>query len=242
MTRTGRTKGRGTTRGTKPAFNVVVVGQAGRLQYEAALFCASFRAANARFSRPPLRGRTATRAPLDPRSAHLRPGRAQPPADLGAEILPFEATVFGESYPYGNKIECLGALPEGEPFVFFDTDTLILGDLMEVPFDFDRPSASLPGRRHMAADRALWPGLHGDLEIALRPVRHRIRSIARPWQPDEYWRRYLYFNAGFFYAPLPAANSAPASLRSRAVSATTRRRSLSARRSTHGSTRSRCPW
>ncbi len=23
-------------------------------------------------------------------------------------------------------------------------------------------------------------------------------------QPDEYWRRYLYFNAGWFFFPLPA--------------------------------------
>jgi hypothetical protein len=53
MTRTGRTKGRGATRRTKPAFNVVVVAQAGRLQYEAALFCASLPGGDARFSRPP---------------------------------------------------------------------------------------------------------------------------------------------------------------------------------------------
>ena len=32
----------------------------------------------------------------------------------GAEILPFESRHFGQAYPYGNKIECLMALPEGE--------------------------------------------------------------------------------------------------------------------------------
>jgi hypothetical protein len=46
---------------------------------------------------------------------------------------------FGEYYPYGNKIEALSVLPEGEPFVFFDTDTLITGDLDSVPFDFNAP-------------------------------------------------------------------------------------------------------
>ena len=62
---------------------------------------------------------------------------------LGGKITPFENKHFGEYYPYGNKIEALSVLPEGEPFVFFDTDTLITGDLNSVPFDFNRPSASL---------------------------------------------------------------------------------------------------
>jgi hypothetical protein len=93
-------------------------------------------------SRPPLRRRTATRPPLEPRSPHLRPAvRACCPISA-PRSCPSRRKVFGESYPYGNKIECLAALPEGEPFVFFDSDTLILGDLTEVPFDFDRPSAS----------------------------------------------------------------------------------------------------
>jgi hypothetical protein len=63
--------------------------------------------------------------------------------DLGAEFLPFESRHFGAAYPYGNKIEALLALPKGEPFVFFDTDTLICSDLASVPFDFARPTASL---------------------------------------------------------------------------------------------------
>ena len=62
---------------------------------------------------------------------------------LGAQIVPFESRHFGHAYPNGNKIEILRTLPKGEPFVFFDTDTLITGDLTTVPFDFDRPSASL---------------------------------------------------------------------------------------------------
>ena len=37
----------------------------------------------------------------------------------------------------------LRALPKGEPFVYFDTDTLITGDIASVPFNFDPPSASL---------------------------------------------------------------------------------------------------
>ena len=63
--------------------------------------------------------------------------------EMGAEIIPFESKHFGDSYPFGNKIEMLRELPKGEPFVFFDTDTLITGELSSVPFDFDRPAASL---------------------------------------------------------------------------------------------------
>ena len=203
MTRTERTPGRRRAPRTAPGFNVVVVAQAGRLQYEAALFCASFRAAMPRFPgrlfvAEPQQGPRWTRDPRisDPAVRSLL-------EELGAEILPFETPVFGESYAYGNKIECLSALPEGEPFVFFDSDTLILGDLMEVPFDFDRPSASrrvegtwpkieLYGPGYTATWKALYDrfgiGFDSSLDLA---------------QPDEYWRRYLYFNAGFFYYRCP---------------------------------------
>ena len=62
---------------------------------------------------------------------------------LSGKISPFENKHFGEYYPYGNKIEASSVLPGGEPFVFFDTDTLIIGDMDSVPFDFNCPSASL---------------------------------------------------------------------------------------------------
>ena len=48
------------------------------------------------------------------------------------------------------KIEALEAFRLGKPFIFFDSDTLITGNLAEVPFDFNRPSGSL---RH----EATWP-------------------------------------------------------------------------------------
>jgi hypothetical protein len=184
-------------------FNVVVVAQDGRLQYEAALFCASFRAAM-----PDCPGRLLVAEPQpgpkwgrDPRISDA--GVRALLAELGAEILPFETPHFGESYPYGNKIELLSALPEGEPFVFFDSDTLILGDLAEVPFDFDRPSASrrvegtwprieLYGPGYTAIWKSLYDRFGLDFEGSL--------DLS---QPDEYWRRYLYFNAGFFYHRCP---------------------------------------
>ncbi len=184
-------------------FNVVVVAQSGRLQYEAALFCASFRAAMPEFP-----GRLFVAEPQpgplwsrDPRISDLAVRTLL--SDLGAEIVPFQNTAFGEKYPYGNKIECLTALPKDEPFVFFDSDTLILGDLTEVPFDFDRPTASrrvegtwpkieLYGPGYTAIWKSLYDQFGLDFESSL--------DLS---QPDEYWRRYLYFNAGFFYYRCP---------------------------------------
>ncbi|MCU4652840.1 hypothetical protein N8I71_08345 [Roseibacterium sp. SDUM158016] len=196
--------GRKTRKKTKvAAFNVVVVGQSGRLQYEAALFCASFRAAMPEFP-----GRLFVAEPQpgpnwrgDPRMNDA--GVRDLLAEFGAEILPFNTPHFGESYPYGNKIECLAALPEGEPFVFFDTDTLILGDLMEVPFDFDRPSASRKVEGTWPQIELYGPGYTAIWKSLYDRFALDFDSSIDLTQPDEYWRRYLYFNAGFFYYRCP---------------------------------------
>ncbi len=187
----------------RPEFNIVIVGQSGRLQYEAVLFAASLRA-----NTPDFNGRLFVAEPQpgpnwdsDPR-IHSDPVRSAL-EELGAEILPFESRHFGSAYPYGNKIEALLALPEGEPFVFFDTDTLVTGDLMSVPFDFDKPCASrkvegtwptieLYGPGYTQVWKSLYDTFGLDFET----------SLDLSW-PDEYWRRYLYFNAGFFYYKCP---------------------------------------
>ena len=62
---------------------------------------------------------------------------------LGATFLPFESRHFGQDYAYGNKIEALFALPEGEPFVFFDTDTLVTGPLDSVACHDQSPRTSV---------------------------------------------------------------------------------------------------
>lgn len=129
-------------------FNIAIVVQGGRLQFEALLFLASLRAAT-----PDFPGRVFLAEPQpgpnwqgDPRV------KAQDIRDmmveLGGTFLPFENRHFGQHYPQGNKIEMLRALPRDEPFVFFDTDTLITGDLMTVPFDFTRPRPPCAGKTH----------------------------------------------------------------------------------------------
>ena len=190
---------------TPKKFNVVIVGQNGRLQYEAALFAASFRAAN-----PAFKGRLIVAEPqLGPKwsgNPKMGDGEVRALLDrLKAEILPFESTHFGDSYPYGNKIEMLQALPKGEPFVFFDTDTLVLDDMAQVPFDFARPAASLKVEGTWPQLELYGPGYGQIWKSLYDRFGLDFESSLDPSQPDEYWRRYLYFNAGFFYYTCPHA-------------------------------------
>ncbi|MEX3014801.1 hypothetical protein [Gymnodinialimonas hymeniacidonis] len=188
-----------------PPFNVMIVGQNGRLQYEAALFAASFRAANAKF---PGRLFVAEPEPNERWSKDPRMGDNSVRAlleELGAEIISFENKYFGEYYPYGNKIEALSALPKGAPFVFFDTDTLVMDDLTKVPFDFDKPSASLRVEGTWPKIELYGPGYTQTWKSLYDKFGLDFESSLDTSQPEEYWRRYLYFNAGFFYYKCPHA-------------------------------------
>lgn len=184
-------------------YNIMVVGQGGRLQYEAIIFAASFRAHSPDFS-----GRLIVAEPQpgplwknDPR---IRGDDTREIlARFEVEIIPFENKHFGQPYPYGNKIEALFALPKGEPFVFFDTDTIFTGDISRVPFDFTRPSASL--RREGTWPQlelygpgytAIWKSLYDKFDLEFES------SLDTSW-PEEYWQRYLYFNAGYFFYKCP---------------------------------------
>ena len=123
-------------------FNILIIGQSGRLQYEAIMFLASLRQ-----SSPDYKGQAFVAVPHHTERWNSNPTITDPEIralikTLGGTISPFKNTYFGEDYPYGNKIEALSVLPEDEPFVFFDTDTLITGAIDSVPLDFERPSAS----------------------------------------------------------------------------------------------------
>lgn len=186
------------------AFDVVVVGQQGRLAYEAALFAASLRQND-----PGFQGRLIV---AEPQPGPLWPDdpRIQATAlrslltdHLGAEIVPFESKHFGASYPQGNKIDALAALPADRPFVFFDSDTLITGPLSRVPFDFARPSASLRRTNTWPQIELYGPG-YGQIWGALyEKFGLDFASSQDPNQPQEYWQRYLYFNAGWFFYQCP---------------------------------------
>lgn len=192
-------------RNPKPpqSVNILIVAQAGRLQYEAVLFAASMA------------------QHCDPQAFKLHIAEPQPgplwPSDprikdmelrallegFGATFVPFESRHFGADYPYGNKIEALKALPEGEPFVFFDTDTLVLDDLAKVPFDFERPTASMRREGTWPELELYGPGYTQIWKSLYDRFGLDFESSLDLTQPDEYWQRYLYFNAGFFFYKCP---------------------------------------
>ncbi|MCI5086277.1 MAG: hypothetical protein MRY67_10170 [Rhodovulum sp.] len=191
------------TKAKNGAFNIVIIGQKGRLQYEALLFAASLRA-----SAPDFAGRLFVAEPQnndrwwnDPRITNADVRAAL--TDLGAEILPFENHHFGEAYPYGNKIEALAALPKGEPFVFFDTDTLITGPIDQIAFDFDRPSASMRREGTWPTIELYGPGYTEIWKSLYDRFGLDFEATLDLSQPDEYWQRYMYFNAGWFFGRCP---------------------------------------
>ncbi|MEL7166480.1 MAG: hypothetical protein AAGL96_13505 [Pseudomonadota bacterium] len=187
----------------KKPFNIAIVGQSGRLAFEALLFAASLRAKSPKF-----KGRLLIAEPQpggawpgDPRIA--RQDIREALADLDAEIVPFEAKHFGQSYPHGNKIEMLTALPKGEPFVFFDSDTLILDEITDLNFNFKKPSASLRRTGTWPKPELYGPGYAGIWKSLYDKFGLDFDSSLDLSEPDEYWARYLYFNAGYFFGACP---------------------------------------
>jgi hypothetical protein len=185
------------------SFNLLAIAQAGRLEHEVILLAASLR-----LSDPGFTGSLFIAEPQpgpkwrdDPR---ISPRGRKALTALGATILPFETRAFGSDYPHGNKIEALQALPDA-PFLFLDTDTLITGPLSAVPFDFTRPSASMKrentwpkvelyGPSATQTWRALYDRFGLDFETSLDRT-----------HPEDYWQRFLYFNAGWFFHESPRA-------------------------------------
>ena len=185
------------------AFNILCIGQAGRLQYEAVLLAATLRAQSPGFTgrlliatpRPgPLWGAEDPQI-TDPATLDLL-------ADLGAEIIPFDSRAFGARYPHGNKIEALGHIPD-EPFLFLDTDTIITGDISTLTPDFSKPSASMKREGTWPQIELYGPNYSEIWGTLYRRFGLDFESSLDLSHPDEYWQRYLYFNAGWFLHESP---------------------------------------
>lgn len=185
-------------------LNLLIVAQAGRLEYEAIIFAASLRHASPDWSGRLIVAEPGPGGAWDGYQTQITPENRELLLELGAEILPFTAQHFGAAYPYGNKIEALSVLPPDQPFVFFDTDTLITAPLDQVAFDFNRPSASM--RRtgtwplpplYGPGYGAIWKSLYDRFGLSFDDTLDLS-------QPDEHWERYLYFNAGWFCGADPA--------------------------------------
>lgn len=187
---------------SRQVFNIVAVVQSGRLQYEALLLAASLRATN-----PDFPGRLYLAEP-QPGKLWPRDPRVTDPAvremleSLGATFLPFDSHAFGHAYPHGNKIEALTALPDA-PFLFLDTDTLVTGDFGNVGFDFGKPSASMrregtwPTLEFYGPGYAeIWKSLYDRFDLTFDDTLDLT-------QPDNYWQRFMYFNAGWFFHASP---------------------------------------
>ena len=177
-------------------FDIMVVGQSGRLQYEAILLAASLLANSPTFA--------GTLFVAEPQAGLLWPKDPTMPFDikgalesLGAVILPFVNKAFGAKYPYGNKIEALCAMPAGRNFLFLDTDTLIVGDIASLSTVFSRPSASMRRTGTWPKEELYWPGYSVIWKSLYDRYGLDFDSTLDTDQPDEYWQRYLYFNAGW---------------------------------------------
>ena len=186
-------------------FNIAVVAQSGRLSYETLLLLASLR-----HSDPGFKGQVFVCIPEAGELWRRDPGVTDPAIlelfqHYGGTVLPFRNKHFGSTYPHGNKIECLTALPKDEPFLFLDSDTLVTGALSKAKIDFKRPTASMnrgpswpkPDLYH--ADYAdIWGALYARFGLDF------ASSLDERFGPDD-WQRYLYFNAGWFLGPCPVA-------------------------------------
>ena len=180
---------------TRPISLLAIV-QNGRLAYEALVFMASL--AKQGF---PENFRPILAEPCPGDLWEEDPGLYDPEirsllGELGAKIVPFQNSIWGSRYPQGNKIEALTVLDPDAPFVFFDTDTLFVGDPGRVPFDFSRPSASL---RVEPTWPSPWEG--GPGRDAIWASLYRLTGIR---DPKDAGRPYPYYNAGFFCHASPA--------------------------------------
>jgi hypothetical protein len=182
-------------------FNLLAICQSGRLEHEAILLAASLR-----HSDPEFPGTLFIAEPQPGPKWHDDPRMSDRTrktlTKLGAQILPFETRAFGSDYPHGNKIEALAALPDA-PFLFLDTDTLITGPISAIPFDFSRPAASMRRENTWPKAELYGPTLHQTWAALYDRFNLDFESTWDTSHPDDYWQRYLYFNAGWFFHQSP---------------------------------------
>tara|TARA_Y100000385_G_C12792304_1_gene508175 strand:- start:110 stop:553 length:444 start_codon:yes stop_codon:yes gene_type:complete len=146
--------------------------------------------ASLRQSAPDFNGQVFVAEPQHPERWNRNPTITDPEIralikTFSGTIISFENGHFGEDYPSGNKIEALSILPKGQPFVSFDTDTSITGAICSVPFDFERPSATLKVQGtwqvikfYSPGYTATWKGLYDKFKLDFKS------SLDLP-RPDE---------------------------------------------------------
>jgi len=176
-------------------MNICTVVQSGRLMYEAALLLITYNATNTDSNNQfyiciPKNGINWSSDP------------SKIPTELidfyisqGAKISYFENSDWGSVYPHSNKIYALKCLPSGEPFMFLDSDMIILGSISDSMMNFDYPSAhdegnTFPTKKDgMYSEEKIWESLYSRFKLD-----SRLSKIKN---------KYNYFNAGAFYYKCP---------------------------------------
>lgn len=179
-------------------INIYAIGQTGRLEYEALLCMASLKMFNTRDDIN-LHVCTPKDGPLWKYDPDMSNGQA---ADalraLGVNVVQFENELFGSRYPHSNKMYAISALPENEPFIFFDSDHVFGGDLADIEFDFKHPitrqtAMAWPVNNKTPYSRIeLWNAVYEKFGI---PTEGWFRDTF----PESDPRHFPYFNAGVFY-------------------------------------------
>lgn len=118
---------------------------------------------------------------------------------FGVEVVLFENEYFGEYYFYGNKIEGLFVLFEGELFIFFDIDMLIIGELMDFDIDFDKLVVLMCCEGIWLEEEFYWFGYIVIWKFFYDWFDFDFVSLFDFSKFDEYWECYLYFNVGWFF-------------------------------------------
>lgn len=187
----------------KFVLNVYFIVQKGRLAYECLMALASLRCASPNFA-----GRVYV---IEPQPGPLWPDDPRVTGPLRDMLMrlcddwvPLHNEIFGAQYPHGNKIEALRLLPKAEPFIFFDSDTLFYRNLNDLNVDYTRPSASnlctntWPKLQPNGASLAqIWQSLYARFDLDF------LSAQNTGYAADD-WRRYPYYNAGWFYGDCPS--------------------------------------
>jgi hypothetical protein len=180
-----------------PHFNIALVAQSGRIAYQALLAAASVRRfhskkdVNIHICIP----ENTSRWKDDPsvQEPHLREAFEK----YECTIKMIDNSDWGSSYPYGNKFYAISSLPADEPFLFLDSDNILIRPIAENDIDFARPALRpAPRPWPIVSEKtpsygAIWRSLYEFFDLDSTP--YHDKSL------NDDVRSYPYYNAAIMY-------------------------------------------
>jgi hypothetical protein len=178
--------------------NIVIVAQAGRIGYQAVLCAASIRAFHGAGD-----VRTFVCVPQNSPRWDNDPSLADPELlrlfkRYDCEVVPFDNAGFGSAYPHSNKFYAILSLPPEEPFVFLDSDSMLVAPIAPGALSFESPALK-PGGPSWPVEGAdgrsigeVWRALYAFFDIDPAPWRDLSRK-------DDDHQCYPYYNGGIVY-------------------------------------------